>query len=224
VEIGSEQFGDEVADIISIQSWHLNVCCPYMSSNGEMKMSLRLIICPTLKSATSNCWVVDAYILVPEMLEQFQLAVCALREHGCAEGLHDLLDRHGLAGELVLGRAGDMSICAFILVNGKHTRQGRRLPCPRAADRCIFALLVPRVSLPLCVAAPACDLERRAEDLGAYKFSHGGGCSGGFCDWRGWECVWRGGVGGGGGEKRGGSTGGLRPRKRSGLVRWAIPV
>jgi hypothetical protein len=91
-------------------------------------------------------------------------------------------------------------ICATILVVGKHTRQDQRLPCPRAANRCIFALSVPQASPPLRVAAPACDLERRAEDLGAYKFSHGGGCSGGVCDWRGWECVWRGGVGGGGGR------------------------
>ena len=39
------------------------------------------------------------------MLQQLQLTVCPLREHGGAEGLHDLLDGDGLAGELVLGRA-----------------------------------------------------------------------------------------------------------------------
>jgi hypothetical protein len=39
------------------------------------------------------------------MLEQLQLAVCALRQDRSAEGLHDLLDCHGLAGELILGRA-----------------------------------------------------------------------------------------------------------------------
>jgi hypothetical protein len=37
------------------------------------------------------------------MLEQLQFAVCALRQDRSAEGLHDLLDGHGLAGELILG-------------------------------------------------------------------------------------------------------------------------
>lgn len=36
-----------------------------------------------------------SYILVAQMLEQFQLAVCALGQNGCAEGLHDLLDCDG---------------------------------------------------------------------------------------------------------------------------------
>jgi hypothetical protein len=39
------------------------------------------------------------------MLEKLQLAVCALGKDRSAEGLHDFLDRHGLAGELILGRA-----------------------------------------------------------------------------------------------------------------------
>lgn len=45
-----------------------------------------------------------AYILVLEVLEQLELAVCALREDGCAEGLHDLLHGHRLARELVFCR------------------------------------------------------------------------------------------------------------------------
>lgn len=43
---------------------------------------------------------------MPQVLEQLQLAVGALRQDRSAEGLHDLLDRHGLAGELVLRRTG----------------------------------------------------------------------------------------------------------------------
>lgn len=39
------------------------------------------------------------------MLEQLQLSVGTLRQNRCAEGLHDLLDRHGLAGQLVARRA-----------------------------------------------------------------------------------------------------------------------
>ena len=42
------------------------------------------------------------------VLEQLELAVRPLREHGRAEGLHDLLDRRGRAGELVLRRAAHM--------------------------------------------------------------------------------------------------------------------
>lgn len=34
---------------------------------------------------------------------------------------------------------------------------------------------------------PARDLERRAENLGAHKFSHGEGWSRGICDRRKWE-------------------------------------
>ena len=45
-----------------------------------------------------------SYVLVPQVLEQLQLAVGALRKNGGAEGLHDLLDGHGLARELILGR------------------------------------------------------------------------------------------------------------------------
>ena len=45
-----------------------------------------------------------SYVLVPQVLEQLQLAVGALRENGGAERLHDLLDGHGLARELILGR------------------------------------------------------------------------------------------------------------------------
>jgi hypothetical protein len=66
-------------------------------------MSLKLIIYPTSEFASVRCrwWI--AHILVSKMLEQFQLAVCALRQDRSAEGLHNLLDGHGLAGELILG-------------------------------------------------------------------------------------------------------------------------
>lgn len=45
------------------------------------------------------------HVLVTQMLEQLQLSVGTLRQNRCAEGLHDLLDRHGLAGQLVARRA-----------------------------------------------------------------------------------------------------------------------
>jgi hypothetical protein len=74
-----------------------------MSSRGEMKMSLKLMICPTSEFVFARVGLWYAYILVSEMLEQLQFAVCALRQDRSAEGLHDLLDGHGLAGELILG-------------------------------------------------------------------------------------------------------------------------
>ena len=41
------------------------------------------------------------------MLEQLQFTVSSLGKHGSAEGLHDLLDGHGLVGELIFGRTVD---------------------------------------------------------------------------------------------------------------------
>ncbi len=37
-----------------------------------------------------------------QVLEELQFSVCALRQDGSAEGFHNLLDSHSLAGELVL--------------------------------------------------------------------------------------------------------------------------
>lgn len=45
-----------------------------------------------------------SYILVTKMLEKLQLSVCPLREDGGAKRLHDLLNCHSLAGQLVFGR------------------------------------------------------------------------------------------------------------------------
>ena len=46
---------------------------------------------------------VSHYVFMAKVFEQLQLAVGALGEDRRAEGLHDLLDRDGRAGELVLG-------------------------------------------------------------------------------------------------------------------------
>ena len=40
-----------------------------------------------------------------DVLEQLELSVGALGEDGRAEGFHNLLDRHCLAGQLISGRA-----------------------------------------------------------------------------------------------------------------------
>jgi hypothetical protein len=164
-----------------------------MSSSGEMKMSLRLIICGALEAATAKARVWGAHILVPEVLEKLQLAVCTLGQDRSTEGLHDLLDGHGLAGELVLGRAAPLSVPRRVLRAGGHTRQAQRHPCRRAADPCTFATSVSRTATRWGAAMPACNLERRAEDLGAHEFSHGARWFRSRCDGRGWERLQRGG-------------------------------
>jgi hypothetical protein len=73
-----------------------------MSSSGEMKMSLKLITCG-LSGSLNQAPIAYSYILMSQMLEELQFSVCALGEDGGAEGLHDLLDGHGLVGELIFG-------------------------------------------------------------------------------------------------------------------------
>jgi hypothetical protein len=104
VEIGSEELGDEVTEKSANISTR-NACASYISSKGEMKISLKLIIWYVVRARSTCTAKYDPYVLVPQVLKQLQLAVCALREDRSAERLHDLLDRHGLAGELVLRRA-----------------------------------------------------------------------------------------------------------------------
>ena len=53
-------------------------------------------------------------VLVLEMLEEFELSVCALRQHRCAERLHDLLDGDILSCELVFGGAGELELSAGV--------------------------------------------------------------------------------------------------------------
>src|SRR4051812_23157194 len=57
-------------------------------------------------------------------------------------------------------------------VRCKHTRQDQKLPYPRAAGQCTFATSVQPTLTMWGIAAPARDFERRAENLGAHKFSH----------------------------------------------------
>jgi hypothetical protein len=80
-----------------------------------MKMSLRLMIWGgSAGGRRQGVW--RAYVLVSQVLQQLELAVSALGQDWSAEGLHDLLDGDGLAGELVLCRAA-------VAVSG---RRGRR--------------------------------------------------------------------------------------------------
>lgn len=71
-----------------------------MSSRGEIKTSLRLMIYDRIlsklkkerKKATSN-----EYIFVLDMFEQLQLAIGTFTEDRSTERFHDLLDRDGSA-------------------------------------------------------------------------------------------------------------------------------
>lgn len=47
----------------------------------------------------------DTHVLMPKMLEQFQLSIGALGEDGGAEGFYDFLDRNRLTGQLISRRA-----------------------------------------------------------------------------------------------------------------------
>jgi hypothetical protein len=50
------------------------------------------------------------------MLEQLELAVCALGKDRCAEGLHDLLDGNILVGELITGRTVGIKVSDRLLL------------------------------------------------------------------------------------------------------------
>ena len=101
-------------------------------------MSLKLMTCylfsetalrPSKRGAVS-------YVLMAQMLEKLQLAVCALGQNGCAEWLHDLLDCDGRRGELIL--CGTVCSVSFSYPPTPQceqlTRQVRRHPCPQAAN------------------------------------------------------------------------------------------
>lgn len=72
------------------------------------------------------------------MLQKLQFTVCSLRQHGRAERLHDLLDSHGLASELVLGRTVySVSPKAFICIHihSVRTRQAQTHPFQLVVSR-----------------------------------------------------------------------------------------
>lgn len=68
------------------------------------------------------------HILMPDVLEKLQLAVRPLAQDGRAKGLHDLLDGHRRARELVFGRAyktkGAHSYRLEVDVTRRHLEDG----------------------------------------------------------------------------------------------------
>jgi hypothetical protein len=78
-----------------MQGWQ-NDLPTYMSSRGEMKMSLKLMTCCWFSKMTPHPKRgAKPYVLVAQMLEELQLTVCTLGQDRSAEGLHDLLDCDG---------------------------------------------------------------------------------------------------------------------------------
>lgn len=80
-----------------------------------------------------------AHIFVSKVLEQFQLSVGSLGEHGSRKRFHDLLHGYGLLSELVLGGAAETDQHRNHIERDRwpFTKQDQKLPCPRAADLCI---------------------------------------------------------------------------------------
>lgn len=134
VEIGTEQLSDEVSIRIGMAS----VKCfeyAYMSSRGEMKMSLRLMTYHCASEPTSNAegkYCMSSHIFVPQMLQELEFSVGTLGQDGGAKRLHNLFDGHGLASELIFCRA---VICQYShkragekKLNTYHTRPNAPMP------------------------------------------------------------------------------------------------
>lgn len=66
------------------------------------------------------------------MLQQLQLSISALRKDRSAEGFHDLLDRHSLAGELILGRAAEQRSVNMSRAVRSDSHRPDESKCPHA--------------------------------------------------------------------------------------------
>ena len=210
VEIGPQQFCDKVS-ATGQHSRQMNYQRPrtYISSSGEIKMSLSEMTCtnpsaqPTLSfSRIVNSARAATHILVLQVLEQLQLAICPLGEHGGAEGLHDLLDGDGLVRELVLRGARRERPCQSRLLSIFSERVIVNLPdqtkrshadgleirvpvCKKAAGSALDHSCRSDVSRARVrgVGIPRCYLKGGPKDLGAHEFGHGGQRAEGGCLW-----------------------------------------
>jgi hypothetical protein len=113
---------------------------PYISSRGDMKMSLREMTCARGSAVRkSDAGYPATHVLMFQMLQQLQFPVCSLGQDRGAEGLHDLLDGHALPGELVFGGAGRReSVYAApqeVIRRDIRTRQDRMHPFPPAGGQ-----------------------------------------------------------------------------------------
>lgn len=111
MEIGAEQFRDCRIVRISQVVFECRSNLPtYISSKGEIKISLKLMTCGCSADFRIISLLAPAYVLMLEMLQELQFSVCALGQDRRAERLHDFLYRHGLPSELILrGAAPSLS-------------------------------------------------------------------------------------------------------------------
>jgi hypothetical protein len=103
VEIGAEKLGDEISGGVSEMKGREGKNGEYKSSRGEIKTSLRLMICKSGQEWGGGERGDGTHVLVLNVLEEFELSVGSFAEDGGAERLHDLLYRDRSACELVLG-------------------------------------------------------------------------------------------------------------------------
>lgn len=133
---------------------------------------------------------------MPEVLEQLQFPIGALREDRGAEWLHNLLDSNILVGKLVPGGAVGRakSISTHVEVGpkvepgggrrvGERTYQTRpKAPMPTGwRSEYLVAgqgMDAARVGGSDGLCLPRRDLKRGAKDLGAHEFGHGCGAVG----------------------------------------------
>lgn len=105
MEIGAEKLGHKVTALVNMGNPAASSCGPYMSSRGDMKMSLRLIILDTISPGNPSVAGLVPYILVAKMFQEFELAVGSLCQDGGTEWFHDLLDGNSLSSKLIFCRA-----------------------------------------------------------------------------------------------------------------------
>lgn len=121
MKVGAQELGHKVSRMkIGLGSRSARkYSIPYMSSRGEMKISLKLI---TFENFSSSLVVlqIQSYVLVTEMFQEFEFSVSTLREDRSAERLHDLFHRDGLACELIL--CGTVHMFSAGGANSNHDR------------------------------------------------------------------------------------------------------
>jgi hypothetical protein len=77
----------------------------YMSSRGDMKISLREITFAIVSRWTAIFRAEWTYIFMLEMLQELQFSVCSLGQDRSAEGLHYLFNGNILTRKQIFGRA-----------------------------------------------------------------------------------------------------------------------
>ena len=121
MEVGAKEFGDKIAIVVDLSALARNgkprplagKGCAHISSKGEIKMSLNEMTCHVLALVACRgpcCLQGDSHILVSQVFQQLQLAVCSFGENGSAEGLHYLFHRDRLGSKLILCRARTIDV------------------------------------------------------------------------------------------------------------------